>query len=266
MPPEIVKAWRSVLPKAKQLFPVGGVTPNASRPTGEPAPTASASVGALPARRDALGGRAGGDGVCRGLARGGVRGKVPDGSPRIGRKTMQTELPFDLPAVRIMTVTASDTWSFSATGQWTNDCIRCGPDGYRNFSRRAADGASCQRYGPPARGLRATTDWTLSSEAKRYIENSVIATTPAATRKRMSRRSKRWSKRFGDEASRTKRPLQMSDLQMRQIGVTLDHGFVIRASSGSKFRLEPSSSEYSCRVRARTDRLRYAFVTKLATV
>jgi hypothetical protein len=46
---------------------------------------------------------------------------------------MQTELPSDLPAVRIMTVTAGDTWSFSATGQWTNDCIRCGPDGYRNF-------------------------------------------------------------------------------------------------------------------------------------
>jgi 2-dehydro-3-deoxyphosphogalactonate aldolase len=27
MPPEVVKAWRSVLPKETQLFPVGGITP-----------------------------------------------------------------------------------------------------------------------------------------------------------------------------------------------------------------------------------------------
>lgn len=27
VPPEVVRAWRSVLPKATQLFPVGGVTP-----------------------------------------------------------------------------------------------------------------------------------------------------------------------------------------------------------------------------------------------
>lgn len=28
---------------------------------------------------------------------------------------------------------AGDTWSFSASGQWTNGWITCGPDGYRNF-------------------------------------------------------------------------------------------------------------------------------------
>ena len=44
MPPEIVKAWRSVLPKAKQLFPVGGVTPERIAPYRRPAPTASASA------------------------------------------------------------------------------------------------------------------------------------------------------------------------------------------------------------------------------
>ena len=27
MPPEVVQAWRSVLPKETQLFPVGGITP-----------------------------------------------------------------------------------------------------------------------------------------------------------------------------------------------------------------------------------------------
>ncbi|MBV8106428.1 MAG: 2-dehydro-3-deoxy-6-phosphogalactonate aldolase [Hyphomicrobiales bacterium] len=32
MPPEVVEAWRSVLPKAKQLFPVGGVTPERIAP------------------------------------------------------------------------------------------------------------------------------------------------------------------------------------------------------------------------------------------
>jgi hypothetical protein len=106
--------------------------------------------------------------------------------------------------------------------QFSRDALQMEPPA-KGTARRLQD------YAPP-------TDWTLSSEAKRYIENSVIATTPAATRKRMSRRSKRLSKSFGDEASRTKRSLQTSDLQMRRIGVTLDHGFVIRASSGSKLR------------------------------
>ena len=32
MPPEVVKAWRSVLPKAQQLFPVGGITPERIAP------------------------------------------------------------------------------------------------------------------------------------------------------------------------------------------------------------------------------------------
>ena len=32
MPPEVVKAWRSVLPKATQLFPVGGVSPERIAP------------------------------------------------------------------------------------------------------------------------------------------------------------------------------------------------------------------------------------------
>ncbi len=44
MPPEVVRAWRSVLPKETQLFPVGGITPNASRPTARPAPTGLASA------------------------------------------------------------------------------------------------------------------------------------------------------------------------------------------------------------------------------
>ena len=44
MPPEVVKAWRSVLPKDAPLFPVGGITPKRSRPTAQPAPTASASA------------------------------------------------------------------------------------------------------------------------------------------------------------------------------------------------------------------------------
>jgi 2-dehydro-3-deoxyphosphogalactonate aldolase len=32
MPPEVVKAWRSVLPKGTQLFPVGGVSPERIAP------------------------------------------------------------------------------------------------------------------------------------------------------------------------------------------------------------------------------------------
>ncbi len=32
MPPKVVYAWRSVLPKAKQLFPVGGITPERIAP------------------------------------------------------------------------------------------------------------------------------------------------------------------------------------------------------------------------------------------
>ncbi len=32
MPPEVVRAWRSVLPKGTQLFPVGGITPERIAP------------------------------------------------------------------------------------------------------------------------------------------------------------------------------------------------------------------------------------------
>jgi hypothetical protein len=45
--------------------------------------------------------------------------------------------PFQVSAgereVAIVSVSAGDTWSFSATGQWRTGFVWCGPDGYRNF-------------------------------------------------------------------------------------------------------------------------------------
>src|SRR5271154_3346822 len=35
--------------------------------------------------------------------------------------------------VAIGRVSAGDTWSFSAAGEWSTGFVRCGPDGYRNF-------------------------------------------------------------------------------------------------------------------------------------
>jgi hypothetical protein len=35
--------------------------------------------------------------------------------------------------VAIGTVTAGETWSFSAAGEWRTGFVRCGPHGYRNF-------------------------------------------------------------------------------------------------------------------------------------
>ena len=35
--------------------------------------------------------------------------------------------------VGIGTVSAGETWSFSAAGEWSTGFVRCGPDGYRNF-------------------------------------------------------------------------------------------------------------------------------------
>jgi hypothetical protein len=46
---------------------------------------------------------------------------------------VQVVVPSDHPSVPVSTVRAGDTWSFSASGQWTNGFIRCGPGGYRNF-------------------------------------------------------------------------------------------------------------------------------------
>jgi len=43
-PPEVVKAWRAVLPKDAQLFPVGGITPERFAPSARPAPTGSVSA------------------------------------------------------------------------------------------------------------------------------------------------------------------------------------------------------------------------------
>ena len=44
---------------------------------------------------------------------------------------------------------------------------------------------SCKNSLPPGRALKSDkiAHWTLSGEAKRYIENSVIATTPACNAK-----------------------------------------------------------------------------------
>ena len=42
-------------------------------------------------------------------------------------------VPSEEREVAIGTVSAGETWSFAATGRWTNGWIACGPDGYRNF-------------------------------------------------------------------------------------------------------------------------------------
>ena len=45
LPPQVVKAWRAVLPKEVWLLPVGGIAPDdAWRTTSRPARTASASA------------------------------------------------------------------------------------------------------------------------------------------------------------------------------------------------------------------------------
>src|SRR6478609_9468424 len=41
--------------------------------------------------------------------------------------------------VALGTVSAGDTWSFSAAGEWRTGFVRCGPDGYRNFFHDALD-------------------------------------------------------------------------------------------------------------------------------
>jgi hypothetical protein len=45
----------------------------------------------------------------------------------------EIEVPSGQREVAIGTVTAEDTWSFSAAGEWSTGFVRCGPDGYRNF-------------------------------------------------------------------------------------------------------------------------------------
>ena len=46
---------------------------------------------------------------------------------------MDIVVPSNDPAVGVMTVSAGETWSFSASGRWTNGWWISGPDGYRNF-------------------------------------------------------------------------------------------------------------------------------------
>jgi hypothetical protein len=55
----------------------------------------------------------------------------------VGAGLPETEHDIRIPSgqreVAIGTVSAGETWSFAATGRWTNGWIACGPDGYRNF-------------------------------------------------------------------------------------------------------------------------------------
>ena len=46
---------------------------------------------------------------------------------------MDIVVPSNDPAVRVMAVSAGETWSFSASGRWTNRWWASGPGGYRNF-------------------------------------------------------------------------------------------------------------------------------------
>jgi hypothetical protein len=56
---------------------------------------------------------------------------------QVGAGLSETEHDIRVPSeqreVAIGTVSAGETWSFAATGRWTNGWIACGPDGYRNF-------------------------------------------------------------------------------------------------------------------------------------
>jgi hypothetical protein len=51
----------------------------------------------------------------------------------MGAELHEIRVPSDRREVAIGTVSAGETWSFAATGRWTNGWIGCGPNGYRNF-------------------------------------------------------------------------------------------------------------------------------------
>ncbi|MGB7974243.1 MAG: hypothetical protein WCF81_07790 [Roseiarcus sp.] len=54
-------------------------------------------------------------------------GDQPQGAVR------EIQVPAGERGVAVGTVSAGDTWSFSAAGEWRTGFVRCGPDGYRNF-------------------------------------------------------------------------------------------------------------------------------------
>src|SRR5580704_9162822 len=61
----------------------------------------------------------------------------------MGHQPRETSREIQVPSgereVAIGTVSAGDTWSFSAAGEWGARFVRCGPDGYRNFLYDALD-------------------------------------------------------------------------------------------------------------------------------
>ena len=50
-----------------------------------------------------------------------------------GKIEREIRVPSGEREVPIGTVSAGETWSFSAAGEWSTGFVRCGPDGYRNF-------------------------------------------------------------------------------------------------------------------------------------
>jgi hypothetical protein len=62
---------------------------------------------------------------------------VTGGEERMGGEPPECEATIRVPAgereVALGPVSAGDTWSFSAKGQWNTGFVWCGPDGYRNF-------------------------------------------------------------------------------------------------------------------------------------
>ncbi len=58
----------------------------------------------------------------------------------------EIQVPAEKREVVVGTVSAGETWSFSAAGEWSTGFVRCGPDGYRNFLFDALE------FKPRARG------------------------------------------------------------------------------------------------------------------
>ena len=50
-----------------------------------------------------------------------------------GKIEREIRVPSGEREVPIGTVSAGETWSLSAAGEWSTGFVRCGPDGYRNF-------------------------------------------------------------------------------------------------------------------------------------
>ena len=168
---------------------------------------------------------------------------VTGGEEPMGAEPPECGVKIRVPAgereVALGPVSAEDTWSFSAKGQWKTGFVSCGPDGYRNFlydalnfKPRVAGEARlklmCKFRGDPDSeafpiGAGCTKNLRPTGRARRLRQRSAGGLRRQSRRGHPHRRARRSSSRAARRPRRLLRPMARDRRHLQSHGRRAGH-------------------------------------------